>query len=1261
MDAIGPITDIVKDVVPTVKKYVKYQICHNDYVNEFKEMQTQLKHRRQDVEKGLHAQLMQPGKIAKEEVEAWLEKADQETAEKVVEDLICKGGCFTYICSSRKLDKRTQSLTEGIFKQGEKYTSAGESLVVDTPSIKYWATVFEEKQERLKHQKEDIEANLKTQRMQPGKIARKEVEEWLEKVGQQIGIKVEGLINQGECSSSTNLKKKIEELKQILEEGKEFTNAGVSLVIDDHSIKGVPLLVEECRGRDDIQDQILEWLKGDEVTRIAVSGMGGVGKTTIMKQVHNQLLKEPKFNKVIWVKVSRDFDIMVQQKKKFDILKFQKRMASSLELKLEPEDHQNETKLAGLISQKLRQGNSVLILDDVWQQFCLEDVGIPILDGNNGCKLVLTTRLQDVARAMECKVIPVNPLPPEEALALFLKKVGSDVLLDGRIKGDIKPFLEQILQKCSGVPLAIVTVAKSMRGKMLARHWKSALSEFSKFESIVDYLKFSYECLEPQCQECFLYCALYPEDAEIKKEKLIEYWIEEGLIYKEGKTREAMNWKGHDIVDKLVDNCLLELARGSEYRVSMHDLVREMALEISPQFLVKAGMALEKLPEEDEWREDLLKVSLMKNHITEIPSNMLPPKCPMLTTLLLSKNNISTIPEAFFEHMLGLKILDLSNNRQLSRLPSSVSKLEKLTTLLLLNCKSLREVPSLSKLVGLKKLDLSWTSIEELPQGLNMLTNLKYLSLGGRLSETLDELLQHLSKLQHLTVNTYTKFKWEKIGIWGKLQNLEKLDLCNLDNLNMVFGEVGAIVESAPLPAGTFSSLQYISVWRCDKIKKLFSVRWLGYLQKLQTIEVNLCEQLEEIIGSESEGGEKVTLPKLERLKLTNLPQLKSIYRGSLICDSINKIEIEECKNIESVFWSGFNPLPNLEYLDLSNLWNLKSVFDEEGLGLSPLVPPTSFFSLKEIRVESCCHLKKVFSSGWLLGYFQSLETIEVHMCLQMEELISSSADVEEKVTLSKLQRLKLTVLTQLKRIYSGSLICDSIKKIEIRDCKIIESVFWSGFNPLPNLEYLELSQLWKLKSVFDEEGLGLSPGVAPISFFSLKEIRVFWCYQLKKVFSSGWLLRHFQSLETIEVQWCWQMEELISSSAHEEEKVTLPNFQRLKLFKLPALTSICNHSSVLICDSIQSLTISACVKLKRIPLNFSQSSYPPSLKEIVVCPKKFWESMEWDHPNAKHVLLPFCKFLSKSDAYRAFEDSDYYSEGIEESDDSDEIEEEEL
>ncbi|GLT57719.1 hypothetical protein SLA2020_306710 [Shorea laevis] len=284
-------------------------------------------------------------------------------------------------------------------------------------------------------------------------------------------------------------------------------------------------------------------------------------------------------------------------------------------------------------------------------------------------------------------------------------------------------------------------------------------------------------------------------------------------------------------------------------------------------------------------------------------------------------------------------------------------------------------------------------------------------------------------------------------------QNLESLYLCYLNNLNAVFGEVGAVAKSAPLPAGTFSSLQKIKVERCDKIKKLLPLRLLRYLQNLQTIKVDGCDQMEEIIWSEYEEGgekalEKLTLPKLEKLLLMGLPALKSIYSGSstvLICDSIKRVEISFCDEIESVFWSGFNPLPTLEYLKLQCLWNLKSVFDEEALGLSAL--PTAFFSLKTIDVGKCPKLKKVFSSGWLLGYFQSLETIVVDFCNQMEELISSSTYEEkealEKITLPNLQWLKLSQLPKLKSICSSSnaLIFDSIKTLAIYKCKKLKRI----------------------------------------------------------------------------------------------------------------------------------------------------------------------------------------------------------------------------
>ncbi|GLT34236.1 hypothetical protein SLA2020_087620 [Shorea laevis] len=1135
MENINSVIDFVMAIGPTVWKYVKYQIYHSHYVSEFQNMQKNLKNRQEIIEAILKTQqLKQPGKITNKEVEAWLEKVRQETDEKVVEDLICKGGCFKYICSSRRLDKKTQALNERIFNPGEKYTNAGESLVVD-----------------------------------------------------------------------------------------------------DHSRKGVPQLAEKCIARDDVQEEILQLLRGDKVTRIAVCGMGGVGKTTIMKQVYNHLLKEPKFNKVIWVKVSKDFDIIVQQKKQFDVLKFQKSIARKLGIELKNED-QDTTELAELISQTLQQGNCVLILDDVWEPFSPEIVGIPDLLGNTGCKLVLTTRIQQkVARAMECEVILVKPLSDDEASRLFLDKVGRAVQLYPRFKSDIEPFFKQILKKCNGLPLAIGVVAKTMRGKSDRYSWETAAKELSKSKEIVDRLKFSYDHLEEQCKKCFIYCALYPEDHEISKEELIEFWIEEGFIIDERGSRHSMICEGHVIFEKLIDNCMLELGKKtggwrsmnelitSKYKedpVIMHDLLREMALKISPQFMVKAGMALEELPEEQEWREDLLKVSLMNNNIRGIPSSMLSPKCPMLTTLLLSNNEITTIPEVFFDQMLGLKILDLSSNRNLLRLPSSVSKLENLTTLLLENCKSLKEVPSLSNLRGLKKLNLYGTSIEELPQGINMLTNLKYLWLGGRLSEIPDGLLLNLSKLQYLGVDWSIPLKWGEIG---RLRKLESLDgwFSTVDDMRLFLKSgrkfpnryrifVGSYNEDDGYNYNkTFSSAVKLIV--CSHIDIYKEPNWLpSDAQGFYIFRCNDVRSLNDISGFQD-------------------------------ATDLRHCTVDFCNGLEFVVASScLKPLQNLESLYLYDLKKLNAVFGEVGaVAKSAPLPAGTFSSLQKIKVWKCGKIKKLLPLR-LLRYLQNLQTIKVEWCDQMEEIIWSEYEEErekapEKLTLPKLERLLLEGLPALKSIYSGSstvLICDSIKRVEIRICNKIESVFWSGFNPLPTLEYLKLQYLGNLKSVFDEEALGLS---APPTFFPLKTIDVGKCPKLKKVFSSGWLLGYFQSLETIEVDDCRQMEELISSSTYEEkealEKITLPNLQWLKLSQLPELKSICSSSNVLIFDSIKSLAINKCEKLKRIPLHLSSldNGQPPSLKQIQVDTKEDWESLEWDQSNAKDVLLPFVNFYS--------------------------------
>ncbi|KAK1571566.1 hypothetical protein Q3G72_019244 [Acer saccharum] len=148
----------------------------------------------------------------------------------------------------------------------------------------------------------------------------------------------------------------------------------------------------------------------------------------------------------------------------------------------------------------------------------------------------------------------------------------------------------------------------------------------------------------------------------------------------------------------------------------------------SPLFMVKAGLNLDELPSEQEWKENLDKVSLMKNRVREIPSSM-SPNCQILSTLFLQDNPLlESIPESFFFHMHGLKILNLSRTG-IESLPNSISELTNLTALLLQNCGSLKHVPSLARLRALVKLELGYTAINEVPAGMEMLANLTSLDL----------------------------------------------------------------------------------------------------------------------------------------------------------------------------------------------------------------------------------------------------------------------------------------------------------------------------------------------------------------------------------------------------------------------------------------------------------------------------------------------------------------------------------------------------
>ncbi|KAK8689209.1 hypothetical protein V6N13_087932 [Hibiscus sabdariffa] len=730
---------------------------------------------------------------------------------------------------------------------------------------------FRQAQADLKAKEADIRHQLKDEH-RFGKMPKQEVQRWLMKVEETFANAqhVEDKVSKTKSLFRSCLGKLVDEttraLKQVHTEG-HFSG---SMVVNDPSTVAVNLPAPEVVGVTDVREEIYHYLMGNEVGMIGVCGMGGIGKTTIMKDVHNRLLKGSEFRKIIWVTVSQDFDIQ----------RLQKNIACQLGGNLS--DDEDKIVCAGKLSDMLReQGRYVLILDDVWKGFGLEDIGILEPTSDNGFKLVLTTRSERVVQSMGFKKVQVPCLPMEEAMDLFLSKFGQDMLPNPTLES----FMKHVVSECDGLPLAIVTLAGCMRGISDPRVWENAIDELQgdirnindMEDKVYRCLKFSYDHLARKDQDCFLYCALYPEDHEIKKQEMIEYWMEEGLIDEMGSIK-AMERSGHSVLQKLEENCLLERVAeassfeeiGSSTQSSSGTLGNLRYLDLGYMGRLKgipAGLlskfrqlqylAIHSILENAKEMGELNKLEVFEGGFSNVAYlNMYAGNRKELykySILVCPQNK----PRSFVQnsHWSSRNLVRLESIEIDSRvaivLPYKVQQLH------LSHCKGV-------------------TSLNDL--GLRDEPDLKVCEL-----LRCDELESVFSS------------KCDQI------QTIEYLRLRNLWNLKVVVG-VGK-------SCGTiFSSLKEIVLSGCHKIKKLLSSDWV--LHNLESIDVSFCGELEEILTpAETKGpgpndnGIQFSFPKLRSLRLCSLVGLKNICSENvvMVCDSLRWIEIDCCQKVQRI------------------------------------------------------------------------------------------------------------------------------------------------------------------------------------------------------------------------------------------------------------------------------------------------------------------------------------------------------------------------
>ncbi|KAK0600094.1 hypothetical protein LWI29_011540 [Acer saccharum] len=867
-----------------------------------------------------------------------------------------------------------------------------------------------------------------------GKLPTIQVKEWLRNV-EDFMIEVE-LIHEGKtankkkltrCFFSCSLRCRTgRKVSRMLKEVKELVKAGsfpggLLTDIDTATVEHIP--------GPSIQDQttasrtlakVMDLLKNDGVHRIGVWGTGGVGKTTVVKNLNNRLKTDSSlqpFGMVIWATVSKELDLKRVQ------LQIAERL--NLLVKMEETVERVGIRLHGRL---MKESNFLLILDDVWEAIDLDYLGIPRREDHVGSKIILTSRNLDVCRAMSTDVeVRVDFLNGVEAWQLFCQSAGEVASLD-----TIKPFAEEVSRECNGLPLAIITMGTAMRGKKMGKLWKHALNEMRRSvpgikgieNNVYNSLKWSYDSLEGKnTKTCFLYCSLFPEDFSIEVSELVRYWLAEGLIDEQENYEDSIN-RGIALIENLKDYCLLEDG-DREGTVKMHDVVRDVAIWIGSRLedryksLVRSGIGLNEISEA-ELLNSLKRVSFMNNKIKSLPDCEI--QCSEASTLLLQGNfPLDRIPVTFLQGFPAIRVLNMSGTR-IQSLPLSLLQLHDLRALILRDCFYLTDLPSLGGLTKLQVLDLCATSITELPRGLENLSNLRQLNL---------------SRTHYL--------KTVQAGTISRLHSLEVLDMTLSDYHWGVKGQV----EEGQITFEDLGCLQRLQVLfiRLEGIPSLGSenLAWIGRVKRYQFFIGPTANSLPTkhdkrrvTISGLNLSGEWIDwfLSNATSLVLNHCWGLNQMLE-TLVIDSIDCFTSLKSLTIASSN-SYLRPdggctahvdlLPNLEELHLHDLTYLESISELVGhLGLR-------FCRLKLIEVTRCSRLKYVLSYGSLILSLPNLEEIKVSFCDNLVQLFNycSEQDFNQEPVVPNLRNLELKNLPKLRSLCRYEECWQHLEQVEV-------------------------------------------------------------------------------------------------------------------------------------------------------------------------------------------------------------------------------------